>query len=309
MKNIITSLVACYFCLLCLSCTSSDNTPSTQTPAATTQGDVQNAAKYSMAAMSDKAGDAADIKKLHTVNSNIDPDQNRSANSLRSALADDTDNDSIPFVCGDLRIDQGTISLVFNGSCENITGTVSYAFSGETGQRAHDLTFTEVTYEDCTINGNVNTAFELENDLLVWTYNIEDMNICDEDYNGSVTLTLNPETGEITYELYSEEYDYQSGSISVDTDIDYSEESGISGNATVNINGQTYQCVASGIIIDKTCGVPTDGTLTIKGADGKEVVFDFSNTTCENETVTYTLDGETHTYDLGEMATMIIQAS
>ncbi len=310
MKQRILPFLTIIFFSFCLSCSSSSNTsePSSQS-ATTSQKEVEDAAQYSLASMDDNANDAQDIQKLYDVSENIGLGESQAAIANRTALGY-LPAATTTFPCGTLEYDEQTFTVVFDGSCDTISsGTIGYDSSGTVGDKLYTMDFSEVVYGDCTIDGSADTQFSATADMISWTYSLNQMAICGQQYDGTVTLNLDPNSGEITYELYSQNYAYQSGSISVETDIDYSDVNGISGNATVTINGKNYQCIAANIVVDKTCGVPIKGTLTVQGADGNTAIFDFKDTTCENKTVLYTLNGETHTYDLGETAEMIIQAS
>ncbi|MFZ5570761.1 MAG: hypothetical protein ACOZF0_10170 [Thermodesulfobacteriota bacterium] len=290
----------------CFACSSSDDASEPAEPSSElSRNEVEDAAQYSLASMNENAEESQDIRKLYDVGENLGLDEDSSETSARTGQGyAPTGTTSLP--CGSLTFDQGAFTMMFDGTCNNLTGTIDYTSSGGIGNRSYDLEISEVSDGECTIDGSTEVQMAAAADLISWTFTLDQMSICGRQYDGTVTLTLDPETGEVTYALVSRNYSY-AGSIGVETDIDYSETDGISGEATVTINGVSYACIASGIKIDQTCGVPVSGTLTIQGQGGGTAVLDFSDTSCENKTVLYTLNGESHTFDLGETAAMIVQ--
>ena len=68
--------------------------------------------------------------------------------------------------------------------------------------------------------------------------------------------------------------------VKVVSDIVYTPTDGITGTATITIDGKVYECELNSIKLDPECGIPTSGTLTIDG-----YIFDFGETTCDNPVV------------------------
>lgn len=290
---------------------SSDTSPETAgaQSGTTSQNDIEDATQYALAAMDDNAGDSQDIKQLYDVNNTLGADDDTAA--AHSRLQQDKRQAAVNTLCGTFSQDlqKQAYTMEFNGSCNNLTGSITWSTSGLAGNKVYSMEFSSVSDGECTIDGSVEMQSRYEGSQVSVSYSMNNMNICGNQYDGTASIGVDRDTGEITYVLDTKNYEYRSGTILVDTDIDYNAETGISGFATVTINGSKYDCTAADIIIDKTCGAPTSGTLTLTGANGNIVVMDFTNTTCENQTVEYTLNGKTQTMDLGELAEMILSAT
>ncbi len=68
-------------------------------------------------------------------------------------------------------------------------------------------------------------------------------------------------------------------------------------------NGETFSCTANNLVVDTNCDLPVSGSYVVQNSDSETAEFDFSNTSCENRTVTYTYNGVEYTYDLNDIDT------
>jgi hypothetical protein len=92
------------------------------------------------------------------------------------------------------------------------------------------------------------------------------------------------------FDLGENTYTYE-GNVAVDTDMTYDPEQRLNGSVSVTFDDGIIDLTAQNIVVDTQCNIPTSGTFTIGNEDGSSTIVDFSNTTCENQVVSYTVDG------------------
>ena len=206
------------------------------------------------------------------------------------------------FDCGNMVRTVSTVTYTFNGdpSCGGVTGTIAVTPQVSEGEISFGVVYTNVVQEDCTINGSGTVAATAESTNLIVSHQSDNLNVCGQQMNGTTTVTYDAATLALLSATVEGEYVYDSGQMQSTTVVDlaYTTE-GLSGSATITAYEQTFVCTFEDVVIDPVCGIPTAGTITID-----EYTFDFSETTCENPTVTTSIYGIPVTLSLEDAMAM-----
>lgn len=273
--------------LMANGCSSSDDTatPCCPTDNENEQESFEGALKYATASVSKNSSSADSIHSMHNATFYMDLEQSQ--------------REKVNFQCGTVSADADGLVYTFNGNdtCGGVTGTIAMNIERNGQNIVWNLEYIDFVAGDCLIDGMMVMDMEYNEPVMTTVYSYEDMSICGEAVTGTTTFTHNWDTGEYSFNLPEKDYSY-SGTIRVDTDLDYDDEGVVSGIALVNLNNTIYDVSVTGVAIDESCGLPTSGTLTITSRDGNSIVVDFTGSSCENPYATYTWNGETYTYDL-----------
>ncbi len=254
----------------------------------------ESALRYTLASMNDHALDAKDMDTLNR------PSGQLNLQTRKAVHAD--------FPCGSISTRNNAIEFTFEGDkgCADIDGTVKVSL--ETGDRTEwRMEYTDLTVGDCLIDGSAWYAFNHDGNTLTGSYTCDNLTVCGNTYDNTVSFSVTNETEGISYSLSSENHEYE-GSVSVETDIDVTVDNGeievVNGTATAVVNGEVFTCTANSLVINWECGLPESGTLTVTGPDGSTAVADFTGVSCDNPEVTYTLNGKEFPCGLEDVITL-----
>jgi hypothetical protein len=193
------------------------------------------------------------------------------------------------FDCGDMQRDGTTVTYTFSGDvdCGGVTGQVAVTPQLSDGKVSFNIVYTNVVQGDCTINGSGTTTVTVDGPNVIFGHQSDNLNVCGQQMDGTTTVTINAVTGALVSAHVEGEYAYDDGQVQTTTVVDlvYNGTT-LNGTATISTGGEDYTCEFIDVVIDPTCGIPTAGTITID-----EYTFDFTDTTCENPTVTTTIRG------------------
>ncbi|MBI5844773.1 MAG: Ig-like domain-containing protein [Deltaproteobacteria bacterium] len=188
------------------------------------------------------------------------------------------------FPCGTIQRTGNTITFTFNGSqtCGGITGTVKVTPSVGPGGVEWTIVYQNLQKGEMVINGTAATSFAKNGNLLTVTHVSENLSANGYQLDGTSTVVIDlttglPKTGTLDTML---SFTYQNAPATADVDVLWDANLGFTGTIVVTMNNVQYNCQVTNVKIDPNCGIPTSGTMTING-----FALDFSQTTCENQTV------------------------
>jgi hypothetical protein len=205
----------------------------------------------------------------------------------------------LEFPCGDVARQaplSTTIVFTFTGEpvCNNVTGTMKVTPELSEGTLSYSVEYINVQTEGCLIDGNATTTMSIEGTQVTATHTFDQMSMCGDEFDGTVTVVYDIVTGEvISVSTEQNAYTVEGCDATMDLVISYNSEDGINGTATIEMDGETYEIEMNNIKIDQTCGLPTSGSMTMDG-----IVLDFSTTSCNNPVVTVTMEGQTFNLNL-----------
>jgi len=204
------------------------------------------------------------------------------------------------FTCGTAKVNilPPSISYTFNGTCDDITGSVKVSVAqGNIIINYDTLSFGN---GDCTIDGDIQIDISRENLNLIYTQTANNLKICENTLDGTLKVingigkpVIINRQGTDKLMINGEEY-------SVVSDISYTQNEGLNGSVEFTKNEQPYHCEIENVEFDLTCGIPTSGTITID-----QIVIDFSETTCENLEVNVVIFGKTIKMSLNEILDLL----
>jgi hypothetical protein len=193
------------------------------------------------------------------------------------------------FNCGTKQRNGSTVTYTFSGDpdCGSITGQIAVTPQISEGKISFNITYTHVSQGDCTINGSGTTSFTADGSQLIIRHQSDNLNVCGQQINGTTILTYNALSQTLVSTSVVGEYVFYDNALQVTAAVNmvYTTPR-LNGTATVTADGQTYNCTFEDVTIDPVCGIPTAGGITVNAYS-----FDFSETTCENPTVTTTVKG------------------
>lgn len=256
--------------------------------------ELENAVNYAAMAASDSVDTVYSTEELDDILAymGLSDVQGESALDIAKALI------TGGFNCGSMERVLSTVTYTFNGNvdCGGVTGTIAVTPQYSEGKISFNIVYTNVVQGDCTINGSGTTTFTAAGSQLIIRHQSDNLTICGQQMNGTTTATVNAITGALISAEVQGAYAYDDGQVQTATVVDMVYADGkLNGTATITSGGQTYNCTFTDVVIDPVCGIPTAGTITID-----EYTFDFSETTCENPTVTTTVHGIPVTLSLEE---------
>lgn len=261
--------------------------------------DIDDALVHSLASMNQQARDVNHFRTLIEAADYMNLAGDR--NSPRSSRRVD-----VTFKCGTLHVQDDVMEFTFleGQGCRDLNGTVKIRSTGQGRNQEWELEYSDFNAGNCAMNGVVHYRLGFDEKKMTGDITYNNFSVCGETRSGSLTYVLDMNANQITYDLKTDNYAY-SGDISVAADFDYIEpetENGsemIRGTATVTVNGTVYTLSTDGVSIDPECGLPNSGTVTVSRPDKDPVTVDFSGTNCNNQSVTYFLNGVEHTCQLG----------
>lgn len=194
------------------------------------------------------------------------------------------------FNCGTMNRTGSTVTYTFSGDpdCGGITGQVAVTPQITEGKISFNIVYTNLAQGDCTITGAGATSFTADGSQLIIRHQSDNLHVCGQQINGTTILTYNALSQTLVSTSVVGEYVFYDNALQITAAVNmvYTTAAGLNGTATVTADGQTYNCTFANIIIDPVCGIPTAGVITVNAYS-----FDFSETTCENPTVTTTVKG------------------
>jgi len=215
--------------------------------------------------------------------------------------------------CGDIQtnaLPTPTITYTPNGNQVCIFKSGEVAISNidvSQDEISAQVVFNNVTSDDCSLNGTANvTLKEQDGGQLEITSQFINLTTCSGTISGTVEAVYSSTAGAVMSATADIQTSFVEDGTQVDIDADLVLDSGskINGDADVTVDGTLYQCEFEDVVIEEcstpTSGVvPTSGTMTVTSVSlTNAVVFDFSNTSCANATVTTTVEGQQVTFDL-----------
>ena len=260
----------------------------TVVPAAALQTQTyKDAANLLMMSLANCQGDmtAADVMTAVCTAVGITDMTGNNAAQVRAALM----NHLNQFPCGTFSLDPpNTVVVNFNGAqqCGGITGAVRVTPSVNAGSVSWTVTYQNLQKGDFVVNGTATTTFTKNGNLLTATHASTNLSANGYQLNGTSSVTINLLTGLVATGTVNTAlvFTYENAQATANANLLYDANLGFSGTVTIVMGEQTYNCVVTNVKIDPTCGIPTSGTMTINGFP-----LDFSQTTCENQTVLITL--------------------
>lgn len=203
------------------------------------------------------------------------------------------------FTCGIAGAVAGGNAVVFNfdGSCNGNSGSLSVV-AGDDGV---SVDYDAFSTADCEMTGTVSYRFVPDTQVDgagTFIYAYENASICGQPFNATYNIT-DDGAGNVHISLADALYAYD-GNINLDLkNLTTDKEQKTNGLVQVQVDdGSSTSVTVQEIQMDTSCGVPTSGVLVVADADGEEVVVDFEGTTCDDPTVTYTVDGKTQSITL-----------
>ena len=176
-------------------------------------------------------------------------------------------------------------------TCAGITGSllITVTWDSENQQIVLEADFDNLVGPECTLDGSATITGDVTGNTLTLHMDADSLSMCGSTLNGTLDATYDIITFEMesmTINGTSRYYDTEEEIWMevVLTALTYTPDSGISGSAIVTFETtppEEYTITLSGIVLDPTCGIPTDGTMVIDGT----ITFDFSETTCDDPTV------------------------
>jgi len=202
------------------------------------------------------------------------------------------------FTCGTAKIFPSSIGYTFNGTCDNITGSVK--ISVDQGNIIIDYDTLSFDNGDCTIDGDIQIDIARENLNLIYTQTANNLRICDNILDGTLRVINGIGKPVIINRQGTDTLMINGDAYSVVSDISYTQNEGLNGTVEFTKNGQAFYCEIENVEFDLTCGIPTSGTITID-----KMVLDFSETTCENLEVNVIIFGKTIKMSLNEILDLL----
>ncbi|QTA92456.1 hypothetical protein [Desulfonema magnum] len=203
------------------------------------------------------------------------------------------------FACGTVEMEgQSVIVFTFSGDagCDGVSGTVKVTPSAG----SFSVAFDNVTKGDCVIHGNSQTTLSAEGDQISATHIFDNMAVCGQNLNGTVTMIYDKDMSTFSVSGESQNtFSIGQSDVTVPLTFSYSSETGVSGSTTMMSGDESYVCTFSNIKPDATCCIPVSGTLTLN-----DIELNFSDTTCENPVVAVTSGGLTFSLNLEEAKNM-----
>ncbi len=250
---------------------------------------IESALKYSLASVASETVKSDDIQQLNNI----------------AYYMDVSSGSGEEFQCGTLSHNDQIIVYIFNGNeeCGGLSGTIRQSYSTTGDSYEWNAEYINVTDGTCSINGTAYYNFSIGDNMLTGLYEYDNLSVCGNTYSGSYQMSVDMSTGSITYNLSSETYNYD-GLASVETDYTFTLAGGtisLSGSASVVADGETFFCTADNLAVDPNCDLPVSGSFVVQTSDSETAEFDFSNTSCDNRTVTYIYNGVEYTYDLNDI--------
>ncbi|MBI9074871.1 MAG: DUF1566 domain-containing protein [Desulfatibacillum sp.] len=218
------------------------------------------------------------------------------AESLRGILAAASE-------CGTFSREVNTFTFTFSGApaCNSVSGVliITPTYSAETGI-LFEVECQNLQTTTCTINGESTTKVSVNGNQLIITQDIDNLTVCGTALNGTIAVTYNIATMAVeSVTLTDVVYSYSVDGVPVTVTCESMTYNGgaqtFNGTMEIQYGDDTYTLTITNLVIDQTCGVPTGGTITVNS-----MTFDFSQTTCENPTVSTTVMGIPVTMNLDD---------
>ena len=186
------------------------------------------------------------------------------------------------FSCGSVA-NNGVDAVAFTLSDCGMAGAIQVVVSTDGQYTVFSMTFTDVNYNGCVINGTATVKVAVSGDAATIIVQSSSLAVCGVALDGAITVILNKNTGEIdtVTAANSTSFTMDDGTnVDITSEITYNSDGTIDGTATTSIDGQDYSFVITSVTVDPACGIPDSGTISING-----LTMDFSNTTCDDPTV------------------------
>ncbi|MBU2488526.1 MAG: hypothetical protein KKA60_03955 [Proteobacteria bacterium] len=197
-----------------------------------------------------------------------------------------------------------TITFLSNANCYTVTGSLTLTVNSVSVEGiSYSVQYNNIQYDGCTINGSSTVTVKVAGSQVTITQTPTNLSVCGNTLSGTISITYDVITGAVVSASVDATYSYtlDGEPVTVAADLTYTPDGGYSGTLDVTMGGETYTCVAAGLVIDPDCGVPIAGTLEING-----ITLDFSGTTCENPNVTVLVHGFPVTLSLEEAAALFM---
>jgi hypothetical protein len=199
--------------------------------------------------------------------------------------------------CGTITVDMKTKTVEYKitsgGMCVFQSGTVTMSnLDVQDDAMSATIDFDNVQSAECSLDGTATIdAYENVAGQFVIETVLDDMETCDGDVEGTIDAiyaSVNEALVSATLDIVVS-YVVEQSQVEMDADLEYSAAEGIDGTAIFTIDGDTYTCTLTDVVITDCNGVlvATAGTMTVQSAAlSGTVTFDFSSTTCQNPNAT-----------------------
>lgn len=272
-------------------------------PVTLEQSKLENLTNFAALALADDEKDIESLEQMAAIMSYIglnsarqkkrSSDQDIALNLLNTA-----------FPCGTVEKESETSEAVVftfteagSENCGGITGTVKVTPSLDESNVSYAIECRDVIKGDCVINGHTTATLSSENDPVTATLDLDNIMICNQTFEETVTMTYDTAGQVLSVNGASENiYSIGNSGAIVTTDFAYSQTDGMSGSTTIDFGTQTFTCGFSHIKTDPASGLPVSGSLNVNNTE-----LNFSGLSSENPSLSVTLNDSIFNLDLQDV--------
>jgi len=224
---------------------------------------VEHVTNFNTRALADAQNDVASLEELSTVLAKIPfpASQSKKRNQMQS-LFDFLTQSSIS--CAEISQDEDFVIITFNDSslCLGMKGSIRISITDS----HFILEFENVEADSCPINGQVTLSISQENETVSADLSFSNMSINNHPIDGDYSISYDKPGGILSSVDFKEKiqtYEIDGKNVQTQFKAIYNKLTGFSGDATMILNGQTYNSQFSNYFTDPMNGLPATGIMSI----------------------------------------------